>query len=111
MADEEDGARRPGDRTRGCGRHHREAIRAGPSWTFVTGSGPPLVLVWEQMRNWVLVGCATALIGLPTVQLMAEVNASALAIDARKTLLIDRDKLVDLANQHGISIVAFELEK
>jgi UDP-2,3-diacylglucosamine hydrolase len=50
-------------------------------------------------------------IGLPTVQLMAEVNASALAIDARKTLLIDRDKLVDFANQHDISIVAFELEK
>jgi UDP-2,3-diacylglucosamine hydrolase len=50
-------------------------------------------------------------IGLPTVQLMAEVNASALAIDAGKTLLIDRDKLVDFANQHNISIVAFELEK
>jgi DUF1009 family protein len=50
-------------------------------------------------------------IGLPTVQLMAEVNASALAIDARKTLLIDRDKLVDFANQHNISLVAFEPEK
>jgi DUF1009 family protein len=50
-------------------------------------------------------------IGLPTVQLMAEVNASALAIDARKTLLIDRDKLVDFADQHNISLVAFEPEK
>jgi UDP-2,3-diacylglucosamine hydrolase len=46
-------------------------------------------------------------VGLPTVQLMAEVNASALAIDAHKTLLIDRDKLISYANQHQISITAY----
>jgi len=46
-------------------------------------------------------------IGVPTVELMAEVNASALAIDALKTLLIDRDKLVDFANQRQISISAY----
>jgi len=46
-------------------------------------------------------------IGVPTVELMAEVNASALAIDARKTLLIDRDKLIAVANQHQISISAY----
>jgi hypothetical protein len=45
-------------------------------------------------------------IGVPTVELMAEVNASALAIDAQKTLLIDRDKLIAYANQHRISITA-----
>lgn len=47
-------------------------------------------------------------IGLPTVQLMAEVNASALAIDAHKTLLIDREKLIEFANERQISISAFE---
>ena len=47
-------------------------------------------------------------IGLPTVQLMAELNASALAIDARKTLLIDRDNLIEVANRHNITIAAFE---
>jgi hypothetical protein len=46
-------------------------------------------------------------IGLPTVQLMASVNASALAIDARKTLLIDRAQLLDFSNQHGLSISAY----
>jgi DUF1009 family protein len=46
-------------------------------------------------------------IGLPTVELMAEVGASALAIDAHKTLLLDRDKLLAFADQHQISIVAY----
>lgn len=47
-------------------------------------------------------------IGLPTVELMAAVNATALAIDARKTLLIDRDKLIAFANAHNISISAWD---
>lgn len=47
-------------------------------------------------------------IGLPTVQLMAEAHATALAIDAYKTLLLDRDILISLANQHNISIVAMD---
>jgi DUF1009 family protein len=46
-------------------------------------------------------------IGVPTLELMAEVNASALAIDAQKTLLIDRDKLVAFADQNQISISAY----
>jgi len=45
-------------------------------------------------------------IGLPTVQLMASVNASALAMDARKTLLIDRDQLLEFSNRNGLSISA-----
>jgi hypothetical protein len=47
-------------------------------------------------------------VGLPTVALMAEVNVSALAIDAYRTLLIDRDSLIALANQHRICIVAMD---
>jgi DUF1009 family protein len=49
-------------------------------------------------------------IGLPTIELMVQTNAAVLAIDARKTLLIDREKVVELANAHQISIVACEPE-
>jgi UDP-2,3-diacylglucosamine hydrolase len=49
-------------------------------------------------------------VGLPTVELMVETNATALAIDAHKTLLMDREKLVVFANAHQISIVACEPE-
>ena len=49
-------------------------------------------------------------IGLPTIELMATVNASALAIDAYKTLVLDQEKLLRFANEHGISISAYEPE-
>jgi UDP-2,3-diacylglucosamine hydrolase len=49
-------------------------------------------------------------IGLPTVELMARVNASALAIDAYKTLVLDQEKLLRFANDHGISISAYRPE-
>ena len=47
-------------------------------------------------------------VGLPTVRLMAEVNASALAIDANRTLLLDRAELVKVADQEQIAIVALD---
>jgi DUF1009 family protein len=47
-------------------------------------------------------------IGPATVRLMARLNISALAIEARKTLMIDRDELIREANERGISIVAVE---
>jgi UDP-2,3-diacylglucosamine hydrolase len=46
-------------------------------------------------------------IGIPTIQLMAEMNATALAIDAHKTLMLDRAALIELANQKDISISAY----
>lgn len=49
-------------------------------------------------------------IGLPTVELMARMNASALAIDAYKTLVLDQEKLLRFANDHGISISAYRPE-
>ena len=49
-------------------------------------------------------------IGLPTVKLMATVNASALAIDAYKTLVLDQEELLHFANDHGISISAYRPE-
>jgi hypothetical protein len=44
-------------------------------------------------------------VGLPTVQNMIECGATALILDAHKTLMIDKEKLVALADQNDIAIV------
>jgi DUF1009 family protein len=44
--------------------------------------------------------------GLQTIQAMAESGARVLAIEADKTIFIDRQDVVDFANQHSISIVS-----
>jgi len=49
-------------------------------------------------------------VGLPTLEVMKRSNATALAIDAHRTLLIDRAALLDAANAAGIAIQAFEPE-
>jgi UDP-2,3-diacylglucosamine hydrolase len=50
-------------------------------------------------------------IGLPTLKLMAEVNATALAIDAYRTLLIDRENLLAFADQQQITVSAISPEE
>ncbi len=45
-------------------------------------------------------------IGPKTIQTMAKVKANCLCIEAGKTLIIDRDKTVELANKAKITIVA-----
>ena len=47
-------------------------------------------------------------IGPATVRLMARLKASALAIEARKTLMIDRDELMGVADRESVTIVAME---
>jgi DUF1009 family protein len=49
-------------------------------------------------------------IGLATIQVMKRSNATALAIDAGRTLLFDRDALIRAADDAGIAIEAFALE-
>ncbi len=68
--------------------------------------GKPLVLVKvskprQDMRFDVPV------VGLPTVEAMKLAGATALAIDALRTLLFDRAKLIELADAAGIAIQAF----
>jgi UDP-2,3-diacylglucosamine hydrolase len=68
--------------------------------------GKPLVVVKvskpkQDMRFDVPV------VGLPTVEAMKRAGATALAIDAARTLLFDREKLIELANATGIAIQAF----
>src|SRR5258707_1670806 len=45
-------------------------------------------------------------VGLPTVEQMKTAGATALAVDAGRTLLFDREKLIDLAAAAGITIEA-----
>jgi DUF1009 family protein len=68
--------------------------------------GKPLVVVKvskpkQDMRFDVPV------VGLPTVEAMKKSGATALAIDAGRTLLFDRDELIESANAAGIAIQAF----
>jgi DUF1009 family protein len=68
--------------------------------------GKPLVVVKvskprQDMRFDVPV------VGLPTVEAMRQAGATALAIDASRTLLFDREKLIEMAEAAGIAIQAF----
>jgi DUF1009 family protein len=74
----------------------------------ITG-GAPLVVVkvskpQQDMRFDVPV------VGLPTVEVMKRSNATALAVDAHRVLLFDRERLVGAADAGGIAIQAFEPE-
>jgi DUF1009 family protein len=69
-------------------------------------NGRPLVVVKvskprQDMRFDVPV------VGLPTVESMKLAGATALAIDANRTLLFDREKLIAMADEAGIAIQAF----
>jgi DUF1009 family protein len=68
-------------------------------------NGRPLVVVKvskprQDMRFDVPV------VGLPTVESMKLAGATALAIDANRTLLFDREKLIAMANDAGIAVQA-----
>ncbi len=70
----------------------------------ITG-GKPLVVVkvskpGQDMRFDVPV------VGLPTIEKMKSAGATALAVDAGRTLLFDREKLIELADASGIAIEA-----
>jgi len=47
-------------------------------------------------------------IGLRTIETMVRCKVSAMAIEARKTLMIDREELIVRANSAGIAIIAVE---
>jgi hypothetical protein len=71
--------------------------------------GKPLVVVkvskpGQDMRFDVPV------IGLPTIEQMKSSGATALAVDAGRTLLFDREKLIETANAAGIAIQAFAID-
>ena len=68
--------------------------------------GKPLVVVKvskprQDMRFDVPV------VGLPTVESMKQAGATALAIDANRTLLFDREQLIAMADAAGLAVEAF----
>jgi len=74
-------------------------IAAGKSLVVVKVSKPG-----QDMRFDVPV------VGLPTIQQMKDAGATALAVDAGRTLLFDKPKLIELADAAGIAIQAFPPE-
>jgi len=45
-------------------------------------------------------------VGLSTIKAMVEAGATSLVIEAGKTLIVDREKVLNMANEHKITIVA-----
>jgi DUF1009 family protein len=50
-------------------------------------------------------------IGLRTLQQLSAAGGKALAIEAGRTILVDRAATIDYANQHGLCIVALRAEE
>ncbi len=48
--------------------------------------------------------------GVPTIRMMIEAGATCLTVTAGKTLLIDRDEMVSLADKHQIAIIGHRAE-
>jgi len=44
-------------------------------------------------------------VGVPTLRAMIEAGASCLSVTAGKTLMFDREEMIELANKHKIAIV------
>jgi DUF1009 family protein len=71
---------------------------------FATGKNLVVVKVSKPRQD---MRFDVPVIGLPTVESMKSAGATALAIDATRTLLFDREKLIELADAAGIAIQAF----
>ena len=69
------------------------------------GSRLVVVKVSKPSQN---MGYDVPVVGLPTIEVMKRTGATALAVDARKTLLIDRAAMLDSANAADIAVQAFE---
>jgi DUF1009 family protein len=69
--------------------------------------GRPLVVVKVSKPNQDM-RFDVPVVGPSTIAVMRRANATALALDAGKTLLLDRDELLAAADAAGIAIQAFE---
>ena len=71
--------------------------------------GKPLRLIKGSRRRGHLL-FDVPVVGPQTIDVMRETGATALAIDAGRTLLLDRDDLLARANAAGVTVVAAPLE-
>jgi DUF1009 family protein len=69
-------------------------------------SGKPLRLVKASHgRSHLLFD--VPVVGVTTIETMAETHTTALALDAGRTLLLDKEKMIEVANHSGIAVVAY----
>ena len=68
--------------------------------------GKPLRLV-KASRGRAHLLFDVPVIGLTTVETMRDTNTTALAVDAGRTLMLDKDEFLRRANEAGISVVAY----
>ena len=73
--------------------------------SLVQGSALTLVKVASRRRHLLF---DVPVIGIGTVDVMRETGTTALAIDAGRTLMLDRDTLIPAANAAGIAVIATE---
>ncbi len=74
----------------------------------ITGGGRLVVVKVSKPRQDMRFD--VPVVGLSTVEVMKRSNATALGLDARRTLLFDRARLIEVADAAGIAIQAFEPE-
>jgi UDP-2,3-diacylglucosamine hydrolase len=67
-------------------------------------NGRPLTLVKVARRREHLL-FDVPVVGLATIPVMRETGATALAVEAGRTLMLDREEMLEAANQAGIAIV------
>ncbi len=73
-------------------------------------NGKPLRLVKvSRRRGHLLFDVPVA--GSGTIEVMRETGTTALAVDAGRTLLLDRDEMLEAANASGITIIGHEDSK
>ena len=77
-----------------------DAIRRGGE---LAGSGAVMVKVAKPSQD---MRFDVPVIGVETIRIAAEARLRVIAVEAEKTLLLERDAVVDLANRSKISIVA-----
>ncbi len=72
-------------------------------------NGKPLRLVKvSRRRGHLLFDVPVA--GPGTIEVMQETGATALAVDAGRTLLLDRDEMLEQANRAAIALIGYEPE-
>jgi DUF1009 family protein len=67
-------------------------------------NGRPLTLVKAARRREHLL-FDVPVVGLDTIPVMRETGATALAVEAERTLMLDRERMLEAANEAGIAVV------
>ncbi len=81
-----------------------EAIRRGGR---LCGNGAVIVKICKPQQD---LRFDLPAVGMQTIKTMQEVNASCLAIEAGKTIILDRETVIFEANRAGIAVAALENE-